>query len=354
MPRSADFVMYWWRHAADLVRTGKARRFGLITTNSLPQTFNRRVIAAQLSAKPPLGLVFVIPDHPWYLSGNMSAVRIAMTVGAAGRQEGQLFRVVDSRLNATQGGDELRAPLHGLIASHLTIGVDLDDATPLKANEGLCSPGVKLHGSGFIVSPERAKQLGLGSEPALAQCIRPYRNGRDLTARPRGAMVIDLFGMSEVEVLERFPAVYQYVLRTVKPEREHNPRKTYRDNWWIFGEPRSEMRPALEGLSRYIATVETMKHRVFQFLDASILPDNKLVNFALQDAFFLGVLSSYVHIRWFESRKALLENRPVYVKTECFDPFPFPTPRKGNRKQFGNSLSSSTPIGSGCCRRTRT
>jgi hypothetical protein len=35
MPRSADFVMFWWRRAADLVRLGKARRFGLITTNSL-------------------------------------------------------------------------------------------------------------------------------------------------------------------------------------------------------------------------------------------------------------------------------------------------------------------------------
>ena len=33
MPRSADFVMFWWRSAADLVRLGKTRRFGLITTN---------------------------------------------------------------------------------------------------------------------------------------------------------------------------------------------------------------------------------------------------------------------------------------------------------------------------------
>ena len=51
MPRSADLVMYWWRRAADLVRAGKAQRFGLITTNSLPQTFNRRVVAAQLDAQ---------------------------------------------------------------------------------------------------------------------------------------------------------------------------------------------------------------------------------------------------------------------------------------------------------------
>ena len=105
--------MYWWRRAADLVRTGKAQRFGLITTNSLPQTFNRRVVAAQLGAKHPLGLVFAIPDHPWYLGGDMSAVRIAMTVGAVGKQEGQLFRVADPRRKAAQGGDELRPPARG-------------------------------------------------------------------------------------------------------------------------------------------------------------------------------------------------------------------------------------------------
>jgi hypothetical protein len=202
------------------VRVGQARRFGLITTNSLPQIFNRRVVVAQLDAKPPLGLVVAIPGHPWYLDGGMAAVRIAMTVGAAGKQEGQLFRVVDPRRNAAQSGDELRPPERGLIISNLTIGVDLDAAKPLLANEGLCSPGVKLHGSGFIVSPERAKQLGLGAVPGLERHIRLYRHGRDLTARPREVLVIDLFGLSEEQVRERFPAVYQHLLQTVKPERD--------------------------------------------------------------------------------------------------------------------------------------
>ena len=56
--------------------------------------------------------------------------------------------------------------------------------------------------------------------------------------------------------------------------------------------------PALAGLSRYIATVETAKHRFFVFLDAAILPDNMLVNIALDDAYFLGVLSSRAHVVW--------------------------------------------------------
>jgi methylase of polypeptide subunit release factors len=64
VPESADFVLYWWHKAAELVRTGKARRFGLITTNSLRQTFARRVVQTQLSAKPPLSLAFA-PKHPY-------------------------------------------------------------------------------------------------------------------------------------------------------------------------------------------------------------------------------------------------------------------------------------------------
>src|SRR3546814_7414683 len=86
-------------------------------------------------------------------------------------------------------------------------------------------------------------------------------------------MVIDLYPLQEVEVRNRFPAVYQWVADRVKPERDQNNRKVYRDSWWIFGEPRRELRPALQKLDRYIATVETSKHRYFQFLGANIRSD---------------------------------------------------------------------------------
>ncbi len=324
MPRSADFVMFWWRRAADLVRLGKARRFGLITTNSLTQPFNRRVVGATLDAKPPLGIVFAIPDHPWYLAGDMSAVRIAMTVGAVGKQEGQLFRVVDPRRNATQGGDELRPPVRGLIISNLTIGLNLDAAKPLRANEGLSSPGVKLHGSGFIISAERAKQLGLGSVPGLDQHIRSYRHGRDLTARPRDVMVVDLFGLTERILQERFPTVYQHILQAVKPERDQNNRKSYRESWWIFGEPRAEIRPAVDNLSHFIVTPVTSKHRFFVFLDSYVLPDDALIIIAMSDGYCLGVLSSCIHVTWALAAGTTLENRPRYIKSRCFEPFPFP------------------------------
>ena len=115
-------------------------------------------------------------------------------------------------------------------------------------------------------------------------------------------------------------------LRTVKPERDQNNRASYRENWWIHGEPRAALRPALAGLRRYIATVETSRRRFFVFLDAAILPDNKLINIALDDAYFLGVLSSRIHVTWALAAGSWLGvgNDPVYVKTACFEKFPFP------------------------------
>ncbi len=44
VPDSADLVMFWWYNAAEQVRQGNTERFGFITTNSLKQTFNRRVM----------------------------------------------------------------------------------------------------------------------------------------------------------------------------------------------------------------------------------------------------------------------------------------------------------------------
>ncbi len=215
----------------------------------------------------------------------------------------------------------------GLIHADLSVGANIANVLTLKANENLSNRGVQLFGAGFIVTPEEALALGYGSAPGIERIIRDYRNGRDLTDAPRGVKVIDALGLNAEQLRSQFPAVYQWLLERVKPERDQNNRATYRDNWWIFGEPRKDLRPALTGLPRYIATVETAKHRTFQFLDASILPDNKLIAIAMDDAFSLGVLSSQAHVQWSLAAGSWLGvgNDPVYVKTRCFEAFPFPS-----------------------------
>jgi hypothetical protein len=257
-----------------------------------------------------------------------------MTVVEAGRGEGMLATLT-SETAGNEGVPVVEfANTRGAINADLTIGADVKAAKPLRANERLASPGFKLHGAGFIVSPATAQALGLGKVAGLDQHIRPYLNGRDLTQRSRGAMVIDLFGLTEAEVRRRFPAVYQHVLLRVKPERDQNNRQTYRANWWVFGEPRTDLRQWLRGLPRYIATVETAKHRVFTFLPADAAPDNRLICFATGAAFHLGVLQSDIHVRWALATGGTLEDRPIYTKSICFDPFPFPDATAAQRAEI--------------------
>jgi hypothetical protein len=329
MNESADYVMYWLDFAAELLtRKGtRLKRFGLVTTNSLSQVFQRRVMEKHLGAKKPVSLLMAIPDHPWTkATRDAAAVRIAMTVAEAGAWEGRLLAVTkEERLDTDAPNVELRET-RGRINSDLTVGADVTALPALQANDFLASRGVALHGAGFLITPNQAELLGLGHREGLERHIMNYRHGRDLTAVPRGLMVIDLDGLTSEDVRQHYPEVYQHLLQTVKPARDRNNEPSRRENWWLFGRRNTDLRSALKGLPRYIATVETAKHRVFQFLDASILPDNRLVCFGFADASHLGVLSSRIHVVWTLASGGTLEDRPIYTKVRCFDPFPFPDP----------------------------
>jgi hypothetical protein len=152
-------------------------------------------------------------------------------------------------------------------------------------------------------------------------------------------VAIDLFGLDAEDVRRRFPEVYQHIKLEVKEKivirngkeekigRDWNNREYRRVNWWLFGENNPDFRRSLKGLPRYIVTVTTAKHRVFQFLDASILPDDALVCVALNDAYNLGVLSSSIHATWVRANASSIgvyKGDVRYRKTRTFDPFPFP------------------------------
>jgi hypothetical protein len=356
MNDSADFVMYWWDRAAQILTAKKTRlrRFGFVTTNSITQPFQRKVVERHMSGKTPLSVIIAISDHPWTkATKDAASVRIAMTVAQAGARDGRLLSVV------REAGLDSDAPMievvetFGRVNSDFTVGVDVTKAIALRANEGLSSRGVVLHGAGFIVTPQEAVHLGLGTRLGLEAHIRPYRNGRDLMGNSRGVMVIDLFGLTEEEVRVRFPEVFQHLWVEVKTKtnlnakgeieylgRDWNNREYRRLNWWLFGENVPDARKALANLQRYIVTVETSKHRVFQFLDAEILPDNMLVAMASACAFMLGVLHSKPHSAvWVPANAASMgvyDKMGVrYSKSRCFDPFPFPDATDAQKAMIG-------------------
>jgi len=331
MNDSADFVMYWWDRSAELLtlKGSVLRQFGLVTTNSITQDFSRRVIKKRMAATNPISIAFAIPDHPWTkATADAAMVRIAMTVATKGEVIGQLREVVLERdLDTDQPSIEFRTSI-GKINSDLTIGADVSSAYELLANHGMANNGMLLAGRGFVLSESEAVHLGSGNAE-VSKIIRPYLNGRDLMiARTASRYVIDLFDYGSDDVRTRFPKIYEHLLSTVKPERDKNNRASYRNRWWQFAEPRREFRPALAGLRKYIATTETTKHRLFQFLDISIVPDHMIIAFAFEDPYPLGILSSYIHRLWALRAGGWLGigNDPRYSKSKVFDTFPFPSP----------------------------
>jgi hypothetical protein len=317
VPDSADFVLYWWYRAAEEVAAGRTIRAGLITTNTLVQSKNRVVI--ERAADKGAVVSWAVADHPWVEGDDGAAVRVAMTVIARNPQSALAVTVNDfakvvretrvSRLNAD-------------LSAHAD--VPRAAAVPLLANAGLASQGYKLVGEGFVLSPTAAEEM-IAADPRNAEVIRLYRNGRDMSGRPRGVYVID-FGLRDEAEAMLYPMPFQRIYDTVKPGRDAVRDKGMRERWWIHGRPRGELREALVGLSRYIVTLEVSKHRFFTFLDRAVAPDGTLVAIASDDAYVLGVLSSSIHVTWALAAGGRMGvgNDPRYTMSLCFNAFPFP------------------------------
>lgn len=346
VPESADFVMFWWHKAAKLAQSGKVRRFGFITTNSLSQSFARRVVEPFLEhRKKPLSLLFAIPDHPWVDSKDGAAVRIAMTVAGPGQRDGRLLTVTqeDKEDREAEGRRVVLAEKVGTIFPNLQTGVNVASAVALRSNQSLAHQGVIPVGEGFRMS--KAEAVRSYSSEISSGYLKPYINGRQLTNNEQNEYIIDFFGLSQADAESVAPRLMQRLRELVKPQRDSVNRASHRERWWIFGEPRSRMRPALQSIPRYIGTCRTAKYRTFLFLETKVLPDTKIVAIALDGGEHLSILSSRLHVVWAMKAGGWLGvgNDSTYNHSACFNAFPFPvldTDKAKHLRALGEELVS--------------
>jgi hypothetical protein len=190
-----------------------------------------------------------------------------------------------------------------------------------------------LAGQGFKVTRADAEKLIRDDGEQATTIVRPYVGGAELVQRFVGEYVIDFAGLTEAAARSSFPACYQHLLQVVKPERDKSRDKAFREKWWLFGRTRPEIRAFTADLQRYIATTETTKHRIFQFLRTAVVPDHMVIAIGSDDAFHLGVLTSRTHCEWTLKAGGWLgmgnDNR--YNKSKVFDPFPFPDATQSRR-----------------------
>lgn len=214
--------------------------------------------------------------------------------------------------------------------------VDVSAAARLPENRGYAFQGPIPAGEGFVLSKEEAEELLGGSDAEYSQVVRPYLIGDDIVEDPSQGprrWIID-FGFMPLEEASRYPAVLALVKERVKPFRDKNRDRGFRENWWRFGRPRRDMREALTGLQRYIASNRIGKRILFTWQGPEVCPSDLAVVFALDDDFAMGVLCSRVHGDWVRAQSSTLRVDIRYTPTSAFETFPWPMPSNDQRKEI--------------------
>ena len=316
VPAEADLVCYWFVKAGEHVEALRAKRVGLVSTNSIRGGANRRALQTAIKGSP---IFEAWSDDPWVVDG--AAVRVSLVCFARPengpvperRLDGELVNAVHADLTARRGGD----------------GVDLTGVQRLYRNFGVAFMG-DTKGGPFDVPGEQAREWlrepGNPNGRPNSDVLGPWMNGMDVTRRPSDKWIVD-FGWSMVqEEAALYEAPFQHAKDRVYPTRQTNRRESYRENWWRHVEPRQGMWRTLDGLSRYIATPTVAKHRLFAWLDARICPDHQLIVIARDDDVTFGILHSRFHEAWSLRLGTWLGkgNDPRYTPTTTFETFPFP------------------------------
>ena len=315
----SDLCAYWHEKARSQIEAGRLGRSGLLATQGIRGGRGRDVLER---IKGTGDIFFAYADEPWVLAG--ANVHISFV----GQDDG-------SQRDRTLNGRPVP-----VINADLTTGVDLTKARRLAENAGVGFIGDQKSGP-FDIDGETARRLLASPNPdgrSNADVIKPWVNGDDLTGRPRGMWIID-FGVTMPRAeAALYEAPFEYLRATAEPMRKAS--RISEAPWWLHWRPRPELRAALVGLDRYIATPETAKHRLFDWLPAGTVPDHALIAFARDDDYTFGVLHSRLHEAWARATGTQLrevESGFRYTPTTCFETFPFPRPNDAQRDAISDA-----------------
>ena len=326
IPNSSDLCCYWFEKARAHIKAGNCKRAGLLATQAIRFQRNRTVLQR---IKESGDIFNVTSDREWRSNDpDAASVHISIVCFDDGSSEN---RVHDgfSTLN---------------INSDLTRGPDLTQAKRLDENAGISFAGVEINGR-FEITRDLAEYM-LGQPNVHGQpnsnVIRRWMIGQDINRVSRDMWIIDFGADMSEEDAALYELPFEHVRSAVKPQRESHSDAKLRRYWWIHERPRVRMRQAIGPLPRYIGSCQVSKHRLFSFIDGSVMPDKTIIVFARDDDYFFGVLQGRTHTLWATAVGTQLRESSSaerYIITTCFETFPFPEPDDKQREAVATAAN---------------
>jgi hypothetical protein len=320
---SADLVAYFALRAHDLLNGGG--QTGLIATNTLAQGDTREV-----------GLDRIVAE------GNTIRQAIKSEKWPSKSANLEYAAIWTTRAPPT---DEAVRVLHGVVVRGITPSLDpasrvTGNAHRLASNIGRAFQGSIVLGLGFTMEPDDAAAL-IEKDPRNGDVLFPYLNGQDLNSRPdcsASRWVINFHDWSEGKA-RTYPACYDRVRRLVKPERDENNRKVYRDYWWHYAEKRPAMIAAIAGLERVVVITRVSKTVMPVMVPTGQVMSEQVVVIATEDTAMLALLSSAPHYWWAVNRASSMRTDLRYTPSDVFETLPLPE-LTGGMRRLGDRLDT--------------
>lgn len=319
-----DLCTYWFRKAHDQLKPGQ--RAGLVGTNSISQNTGRDASLDYILQRGGV-ITDAVSSQRWPGDAKVH-VSIVNWVKDPARPVEEF--VLD--------GDDV----NGITSSLRESFPNEWTVRPLRPNKGLCFEGPSPKAKGLILSEALALQM-IEADPRNAEVVRRYLTSEDIAKRPDQSpsrWAID-FGIMPLEDAMKFSAPIDHARQFVKPERAGNRRKIYRDNWWLFAEPRRALRQALHGVDRWIAGGRVGKRLLLTWQPMSVSPSDATNVFAFDDDYSMGILLSMAHDAWAWAQSSTLETRLRYTPTTVFETFPWPDPVTPEQREAVASASAA-------------
>lgn len=317
----ADLIAYFFRRIFQLLRDrGTA---GLVATSSIAEGDTRK--AALAWARRNGGQIYrAYKKDSWPGEANVDISRIHLAktlVVSPCLLEGEVVSEINSFL----------------IAGSL-------DYEPfnLKANANNCFEGFVPYGEGFVfddnsdgASPLETRDELIRREPQSAEVIFPYLGGEEVTEHPTIAparQVIYVAQMSEAEVKERYPAIFELLEKKVRAYRMSKSERVAKAPWWQFLWSRPKLYKKMQNSDRMIVTSRVSKHHAFARISTRLIPSTRLSVITMPSYAAYAVIQSRVHQVWARYFGASRGATANYSPSDCFENYAFPLALEGATK----------------------
>ena len=310
--KNIDYVAGWYYKAAEMT-DGTDIRSAFVSTNSITQGEQVASIWKKLIEKHNVHIEFAYRTFRWDSETSIKAQVHCVIIGFSCSAK------VKVKFLFTNGNKETVKNISPYLIDSPTVFIEKRN----KPFDGLPSfvRGCQPTDDGNFILTEEEKNDLLNKEPQAIIFIRPFMMGKDFIQRkPR--FCIWLHGANPADlrkcptIMERVEKVKVFRLKSTK-----SATRAKAETPTLFDEIR-------EPQSSYIGfptvSSESRRYVPIDFLDATVIPGNKI--YFMEDAglYHFGIITSNVHMAWMRATCGRLKSDYNYSNTIVYNNFPWP------------------------------